>query len=147
MRLGTYLLVKKRFGERQPPFDGHDHGHATGAQPEEPPQDADPAYPHAPVRLGEVNAGVHEHERAGERDAIVGGQTAQHEPVFLVAAGPGPVQDEQRQHVAEYAYGVRHGHADLDAERRPGGGRHGRCRRRRHSRVRHGLLHRIAIVF
>lgn len=147
-------MVEKRFGERQPAFDGHDGGHATGAQPEEPPEDVDPAYPHALVRVGEVDADVHEDQHAGERDAVVGDQTAQHEPVFLVAAGPGPVQDEQRQHVAEYAHGVQHGHADLDSERRPGGGRRGRGRgryrrrrRRRHGRVRHGQLHRIAIVF
>jgi len=84
--VGTHLLVKKRFGERQPAFDGHHDGHTPGAQPEEPPQDADPARPH--VVPGARPADTHEHldQHAGEGYAIVGGQAPQHEPVLLVAA-------------------------------------------------------------
>jgi len=84
--VGTHLLVKERFGERQPAFDGHHDGHAPGAQSEEPPQDADPARPN--VVPGARPADTHEHldQHAGEGDAIVGGQAPQHEPVFLVAA-------------------------------------------------------------
>jgi len=108
-------LVKKRFGERQPAFDGHHDGHAPGAQPEEPPQDADPARPH--VVPGARPADAHEHldQHAGEGDAIVGGQAPQHEPVLLVAARPGPVQYEQRQQVAEYAKSVQAGDANLQS--------------------------------
>jgi len=108
-------LVKKRFGERQPPFDGHHYGHAPGTQSEEPPQDADPARPH--VVPGARPADTHEHldQHAGEGDAIVGGQTSQHETVFLVAARPGPVQYEQRQQVTEYAERVQPGDTHLQS--------------------------------
>jgi len=116
--MGTHLLVKKRFGERQPPLDGHHDGHAPGAQPEEPPQDAEPARPH--VLLGARPVDGHEHldQHAGERDAIVGGQAPQHESMLLVAARPGPVQYEQREQVAEYAERVQPGDAHLDARAR-----------------------------
>jgi len=144
-------LVKKRFGEGQPPFDGHHYGHATGAQSEEPPEDAAAAEPHVLLGAGETDGHEQLAQHAGERYAIVGGQAPQHEPVFLVAAGPRPVQDEQRQQVAEYADGVRH-----DVESQPVRDRRATARRR-HRRVqwrrrcchvrRHGQLHRIAIVF
>lgn len=150
--VGTHLLVKKRFGERQPAFDGHHDGHAPGAQPEEPPQDADPARPHVVPGARPLEGHEHLDQHASERDAIVGGQAPQHETVFLVAARPGPVQYEQCQQVAEYAESVQPGDAHLHAgTRRTDAGRddrkYRRRGRRRRGRVRHGQLHRIAVVF
>lgn len=147
----THLLVKKRFGERQPAFDGHHDGYAPRAQPEEPPQDADPARPH--VVLGARPLDAHEHldQHASERDAIVGGQAPQHEPVLLVAARPGPVQYEKRQQVAEYPEPVQPGNTQLHARILQSAAgldrKHQRRGRRRRGRVRHGQLHRIAVVF
>lgn len=121
-----YLLVEERLGERQPSFDGHDERHAAGAQAEETPEDAAPAQPNVALELRPDPTHQHLDQHAYQRYAVAGDQAPQHETVFLVAAGPGPVQDEQRQQVAEYADRERHrGHDDPGSLRalRNGNGR------------------------
>lgn len=135
----TYLLVKERFGEGQPALDSHYDGHATGTETEEPPQHAEPTRPHVVAGLRPRARHGQLDQHAGQRYAIVGGQAPQHETVFLVAAGPGPVEYEQRQQVAEYAEHVRGRRAHEDFQRRR--------RRRRRGRVGHGGLHRGAVAF
>lgn len=148
---GTYPLVGERFGEGQPPFDGHDEGdHATGLDREEPQQDAEPARPHGGLGARPVLVDEQQDEQSVERDHVADDQAAQHERVFAVAVGPGPVEHVQRQQTAQHADGVWHGERDAQQHDVLGGQhwRHHRRRRRHHrGHVRRDQFHRVAIVF
>lgn len=129
-------MVEKRFGERQPAFDGHHEGHATGAQAEEPHEHEDAAVPQVAFDRIPQHGDRLEREHAEHRDRVVGDHAPQHEPVFLVAAGPRPVQHVQREHV-EHEAAEEHEHHDRRDGAEPVAAV-GRSRRRRHGR--HGRV-------
>lgn len=87
----AHLVVEKRSGDSQPPIDGHQDHHTTGAQVEGHPQLFLPAQPHAifDYRPRACDDGHDRH--AGQRQAIDGGQATQQEnvsPICVVVRDP-----------------------------------------------------------